>query len=119
LFSISLSSIVGQTSKTDLEKKFGPLVTVEIPNEAKSKVVSTTYEVVERYIESKKGYVLFVGNRGGFTNIYHSAHLVSNPNLVIDLAKSPYRDCEDKPSDVGVLLCMVNRLSEKIASWFD
>ena len=33
-------------------------------------------------------------------------------------AKSPYDDCEDKPSNAGVILCVANRIADKIISWF-
>jgi len=33
-------------------------------------------------------------------------------------AMSPYDECEDKPSDAGVILCVVDRIIDKIISWF-
>lgn len=33
-------------------------------------------------------------------------------------AMTPYSDCEDKPSDTGVILCVVNTIVDAIMEWF-
>jgi hypothetical protein len=33
-------------------------------------------------------------------------------------AMTPYSNCEDKPSDMGVILCVVNTIADAIMEWF-
>lgn len=51
----------------------------------------------------------------GVSDYDSSTSLISAvPNTVM----SPYDECEDKPSNAGVILCVANRIADKIISWF-
>ncbi len=54
-------------------------------------------------------------NLFGVSGYDSSADIISTTPDTID---SPYDECENKPSDLGVLLCIADRLSDAILSWF-
>lgn len=51
----------------------------------------------------------------GVPAIDSSLNLIST---IPDEIDSPYKECEDKPSNMGVVLYVVNKISDKILSWF-
>ncbi len=66
-----------QTSKIELEKLFGPLITQEVPASLQSKQVST-FEQVLPVFGKKGGKIVLVVNEYGIKNFYTSKGVTAN-----------------------------------------
>lgn len=116
-----------QTSKIDLEKMFGPLINNPIDKELKveSRGVEND-QLFPFYIKEKKAWLILVGNEDGLVSLFTSDNLKLKEGYNQALRSVPYpatRRCEDKPSNLGVVLCVANTVTHQIvsaiSSWFN
>ena len=121
VFFLSFASMA-QTTKVDLEKMFGPLVNQPVPAEVKGASVGAARDrVLLHYVESQKGWVVIVGNNNGIVNFYTTSNLSIKGDLAVALKKKTPRsleECEDKPSDFGVVLCVGGVIASTLESLF-
>ena len=107
-----------QTSKVDLLKMFGPIENVQVPKEISAKSAGEAKDqILPFYIESQKAWFVVVGNDEGVVAIYVTEGVnLSNEDLTtLTQKRTAHSNCEDKPSDMGVILCMAASIFDNVA----
>ena len=121
LIATVMFSFVGhaQTSKVDIEKMFGPIENLQVPNEILAKSAGETKDqILPFYIESQKGWFVVVGNEDGVVALYLTKGIKltdEDLNTFITEKRTSHSKCEDKPSDMGVILCMAATIFDSVA----
>jgi hypothetical protein len=109
-----------QTSKIDLEKMFGPLVNYPVPPTLEREIELKKDNIVPIYLSETKAWVIIATDNNAIPHVYASTGASIPQSFSDGLAKrkAPHRNCEDKPSDFGVILCMYNNCVEAIMGLF-
>ena len=123
LIAVVMFGFVGnaQTSKVDLEKMFGPLVNYPVPTSLLKEVELKNDNIVPIYLSEIKAWVIVATDSKATPSVYATAGANVPQSFGDELAKKrtvPHRNCEDKPSDFGVILCMYNNCVQSIMDLF-